>query len=281
MNIKMHSQLFNLKKKSAATGSVDALGEKLDPDHVLTEYPRPQMQIFLHDSQRVLGIRHNRKSQAAAGLRRKNPAPFFSRNDSLRRRTPINAGRISLVPQKDQDRCCSGKQTAVSQFRAVDEEAAVFLNGIMVKEHSGGYLSFSAELHRRCKRRSQYPVHQSTGFQRYFGKPRQTKACAWRYVLYGQSGIWQTVWLEWTPVDFIRELKITPLFDSGMSVSRSLLHLFIPGEITVCGISAKAVSGKPCLIHIKELHPWSPEDPFLSRRNKSRRRYRILLFCDA
>lgn len=266
MNIKDALSTFQFGKKEVSRNSLlTPWGEKLDPDHVLTEYPRPQMRrssfTILNGYWEYAITESPRPPQVFDGKILVPFSPETTLSGVGRQLMPEEylwyrrKIRIDAVPES---------KRLFLNFGAVDEEAAVFLNGIMVKEHSGGYLSFSAELTDAVKEGVNILSIRVRDSSDTSWKNRGKQKLAPGGMFYtAQSGIWQTVWLEWTPVDFIRELKITPLLDSGDVRITVFTSSFIPAEITVCGISAKAVSGKPCLIHIKELHPWSPEDPFL------------------
>lgn len=85
------------------------------------------------------------------------------------------------------------------------------------------------------------------------------------------AGIWQTVWMEPVPAEFIRSFRLTPDIDAG--------HLLIEPDAfchgSSCSIvatawtdgkkvaSAEADAGGPIVLGIPEAKLWSPDDPFL------------------
>ena len=101
-------------------------------------------------------------------------------------------------------------------FGAVDERCEVFVNGRKVGGHIGGYTAFSLDITDFLNEKDNLFVvkvtdesdrsYNSRGKQRF--KPR-------RYMVYPQSGIWQTVWLESVPKEYVKALVIKPLFDEA------------------------------------------------------------------
>ncbi len=88
-----------------------------------------------------------------------------------------------------------------------------------------------------------------------------------------QSGIWQSVWLEWVPALYIRSLSAEPDFDrQQVKISVTLndtcvikdtkIRLSCEGKTTVytwpCGKSSAVL-----VYHVDQMHPWTPEEPYL------------------
>ena len=74
------------------------------------------------------------------------------------------------------------------------------------------------------------------------------------------SGIWQTVWLESVPDRYITSIRITPMAD------RVELKVFGGEEHKVVRLSSGEViefDGERTEIVPSEIHPWSPEEPYL------------------
>lgn len=154
-------------------------------------------------------------------------------------------------------------------FGAVDQFAAVYINKILVTKHLGGYLPFTADVTDALKEGENELLVAVRDFtdHSYYSRGKQKLAKGGMFYT-AQSGIWQTVWMEQVPGRYITEIKTTPLFDEEMI------------EITVCSnrggrftveisseemqpVEAKGEAGVPLQIPIQEMHPWSPEDPFL------------------
>ena len=76
-----------------------------------------------------------------------------------------------------------------------------------------------------------------------------------------QSGIWQTVWLESVPQNYIRSLHVTPLFDAHQ------VEITVEGEgqctIDLEGKRFTFPAGVPAHVPVQSFRPWSPEHPTL------------------
>ena len=73
------------------------------------------------------------------------------------------------------------------------------------------------------------------------------------------SGIWQTVWLESVPENYIRSLKIE---NRGASVTIAM-EPALEGVITVPELGQFSLEGGKVTITPEDPHFWSPEDPYL------------------
>ena len=92
-----------------------------------------------------------------------------------------------------------------------------------------------------------------------------------------QSGIWQTVWLERVPENYIQSLTVTPDYDARTVTVKA--HTSLPGGaanlwavVRAGGVtiaedwgSDEADRDGAVTLHIPEEHffPWSPDTPFL------------------
>lgn len=185
------------------------------------------------------------------------------------------------------------KDRIILHFGAVDQECEVFLNGIMLGGHKGGYLPFSFDvtdalreenvLTLRVRDETEHSPHAR-------GKQKLSKKGILSSLFYTpQSGIWQTVWMESVPEEYIEWVKITPLYDE--SAVRVKVNVTAPQDkqnqrdgaqadnnrtekyrrtahITVmdgeCVIAqAQAEPDRDCVIRLDGFRSWSPEDPFL------------------
>lgn len=101
---------------------------------------------------------------------------------------------------------------AILHFGAVDERCSVWWNGTKVGAHRNGYLSFSFDVTdyvREGRNRLEVCVRDDTD-RGTACRGKQTLKPGGMYY-HGQSGIWQTVWLETVPEIYLTGLKITPL----------------------------------------------------------------------
>ena len=103
---------------------------------------------------------------------------------------------------------------AILHFGAVDERCSVWWNGTKVGAHRNGYLSFSFDVTdyvREGRNRLEVCVRDDTD-RGTACRGKQTLKPGGMYY-HGQSGIWQTVWLEFVPEIYLKGLKITPLLE--------------------------------------------------------------------
>ena len=102
----------------------------------------------------------------------------------------------------------------ILHFGAVDEVADVYVNDIHVGKHEGGYLHFSFDITEAIKRDGDNELRVEvvdTLSRKYpYGKQCKKRGGMWYTPI---SGIWQTVWMENVPADYIEEIKLTPSLD--------------------------------------------------------------------
>ena len=132
----------------------------------------------------------------------------------------------------------------VLHFGAVDYLATIYVNGKKVGTHKGGYVSFAFDitdyvvegeniitLHAEDDTRNrlipygkQCPLYYSAG-------------CSYTRT----TGIWQTVWLEFTPKTYIKKVKFYPDADAGNGALSVHAELIGKGNFTV----QASFEGKP------------------------------------
>ena len=103
------------------------------------------------------------------------------------------------------------KSRVILHFGAVDEVADVYVNDIHVGKHEGGYLHFSFDITEAVKREGENELRVEvvdTLSRVYpYGKQCKKRGGMWYTQI---SGIWQTVWMENVPDNYIEEIKLTP-----------------------------------------------------------------------
>ena len=109
----------------------------------------------------------------------------------------------------------AGGFRCILHFGAVDQHAAVYANGNEVVSHSGGYLPFWADLTEHVSEESillQVCVRDDSDTS-YYTRGKQTLKRGGMFYT-AQSGIWQSVWYEWVPENYITAIRITPDLDN-------------------------------------------------------------------
>lgn len=154
---------------------------------------------------------------------------------------------------------------ALLHFGAVDYECRVYVNGNFAAEHIGGYTPFSCEIQSFLKEGENELVvcvtdpGDSEPISR--GKQSSTHGGIWYTP---QSGIWQSVWLEYLPATYIEKLKITPDFDAK-TVTISVFTNTGTEKFTVRTKDGKTYEsdGEPVTADCRDCTPWTPETPAL------------------
>ncbi len=146
-------------------------------------------------------------------------------------------------------------------FDAVDQEAAVWVNGIHVAGHEGGYLPFETDITDALLpgRRAEIIVcvrDETDAGERSRGKQKTRRGGIWYTP---QSGIWQTVWMEAVPENHIRALSIKPDYDRAIVSITAELSGDAPAYVRFRDKEYPV----PALLEVESFEPWSPENPKL------------------
>ena len=239
-------------------------GEALDREHPLPEYPRPQLRrgsyLNLNGVWDCAFTRENSEpveydceivvpfppESALSGVGRVlQPDEYLWYRREFALPEGFNAGRVLL------------------HFGAVDQTARVWLNGEDVCVHTGGFLPFSADITELLTEGANTLVVRVTdGTDRSYhtrGKQKLKPGGIWYTPV---SGIWQTVWCESVPENYITSLFITPHLEDGS------VELNVGGEGTVRAVIDGAdayefAAGESTLLKLKDVRPWTPEEPYL------------------
>lgn len=98
-------------------------------------------------------------------------------------------------------------------FGAVDYETTVFVNGQKAGFHRGGYVSFKFDITDLCKEGENVITVYAEDDERsvHIPKGKQSERHESYLCFYTRTtGIWQTVWLEFTPKEYIESVKYYP-----------------------------------------------------------------------
>lgn len=248
-------------------------GEKLDREHPLPEYPRPQLvrQSYwnLNGPWEYAITKTPEKPTALQG---EIVVPFSPE-------TPLSG--VGHILQPDEylwyRRTVSLPQgfgrgeRLLLHFGSVDQRCTVWVNGREMGSHIGGYLPFTLELTDLLPANTltlELCVTDPTDTGSLSrGKQRLKNTGIWYTP---QSGIWQTVWLECVPQNYLRSLRITPKLED-MAVHFHLeaddpaaAAVTIRKDGVILAEGQTDETGEITLsIPAKQLHLWAPENPFL------------------
>ena len=164
-------------------------------------------------------------------------------------------------------------------FGAVDYACAVQVNGHLAGGHRGGYWPFTldiTDLLNGTGRNSLWVTVQDPTGHGTQARGKQTLKPGGMFYP-AQSGIWQTVWLERVPDNYIQTLTVTPDYDARTVTVRvhtakpggavNLWAMVRAGGVTIAEDwgSDEADQDGEVTLNIPEEHffPWSPDTPFL------------------
>jgi len=168
-----------------------------------------------------------------------------------------------------------GKRILV-HFEACDYKTTVWLNGQKAGEHRGGYTPFSFDLTAHLVPGENVLIVKAdddtrSGLQP-IGKQSQrlnSYSCLYRRT----TGIWQTVWLEPVPENYIERYSVTPDLDNGEAfISLYLNRTPDGGEVAlqvkerdkvVFSAIKKAAKLVPFSVKLKNPRPWAVGAPHL------------------
>ncbi|MBQ7202380.1 MAG: glycoside hydrolase family 2 [Eubacterium sp.] len=238
-------------------------GKALDKEHPLPEYPRPQ---FVRDS--YLSLNGIWKLNFCAGeiitdnyeyeivVPYSPETPLSGVGKTLNKGEKLVYERAFTLPDG------FNKGRVIMHIGAADQTAKVLINGSQAFYHEGGYTPFEFEITDYI-RDGENTVNvicedycEDNEFSR--GKQRTKRGGIWYSP---QSGIWQSVWLESVPEEYIKSVRITPDFD------KEQVHFDFNDTQ---GVNIKIYDGdsliadtNECTIELPDFTAWSPECPHL------------------
>lgn len=248
--------------------------ETIDPDNVLSEYPRPIMERGKWKNLNGLW------NYAILPLGEQEPTKYdgkilvpFAVESSLSGVMKHLGAENELWYNQSFSIPSDWKgKNILLHFGAVDWKTEVFLNDIKIGTHTGGFTPFSFDITPYLKSGNQKLVVKvwdgtDKGFQPR-GKQVNKPESIWYTPV---SGIWQTVWLEPVSNKHITDLRILPDIDSRkLSVDVATINTSVSDLVEVIIkdgakiiASAKAVNGQTVELGISNAKLWTPETPYL------------------
>lgn len=248
-------------------------GEALDREHPLPEYPRPQLRRNSYlNLNGIWEYAITKTAEKPAAMQGEIVVPFSPE-------TPLSG--VGHILQPDEYLWYRRSVTLpegffrggrlLLHFGAVDQCCTVWVNGQEAGSHTGGYLPFALDVTEliegdafTLELRVTDPTDTGSLSR---GKQRLKNTGIWYTP---QSGIWQTVWMECVPENYLRSLCITP------KPEENAVHIRLEADdpamaaVTICRDGSIIAEGQTdengestLTIPAEELRLWSPEEPFL------------------
>lgn len=248
--------------------------EKVNPKMPWNVYPRPQLK-------RTQWVNLNGLwNYAIKDLQSSEPASFDGKilvpypiesslsgvGKTLTKESILWYNRTFTIPS-----AWKGKNVKLN-FGAVDWKAEVFVNGVSVGNHTGGFAPFSMDITSALKPGSNklsVKVFDPTsdGYQPV-GKQKCKASGIWYTPA---SGIWQTVWLEPVNAKHLENMEINPDIDAGTLTVKPFVSGAKAGDKVVVTAkfgksvvaTAKGESSEGISLNIPNAKLWSPDHPNL------------------
>ena len=241
-------------------------GEKINRQAPLQEYPRMQMQ---RDSFMSLNgtweYQITEEGRDPFSTKWKQITVPFALGSALSG-TPDELKPGQTLWYRKQFAYKPGTMHTWLNFEAVDQICTVYLNGIEVGTHRGGYVPFSFDVSSMIKYQNALMVKvrdDSDSGAYAYGKQKVEHSGMWYTP---SSGIWQSVWLEDIGDHAVHDIKITPDYDEA-KVYIDLAGNFSQAVITISAGGLAVHRGITNQHHyeapMEQFRAWSPDDPFL------------------
>ncbi len=254
--------------------------DDVDPGNLYPEYPRPQMarenwvNLNGYWDYAIQGKEENEPTEYDGDIL----VPFPAESElSEVKKLVGNSNYLWYKKQVEIDQKDDGEKTLL-HFGAVDWETTVYVNGKKVGSHTGGYDPFNFDISDFLNKSGNQEIivrvwdPTSEGTQAR-GKQLNNPSGIWYTPV---TGIWQTVWLETVPENYIKRLKITPDIDKEKAHAEvQLSALNLDGVIEVKAFAGgEEVGTKEIPIGEKSTRAkldldipnptlWTTENPFL------------------
>lgn len=248
---------------------------KVDPLNPLPEYPRPQ--LVRAEWKSLNGLWEYSITPAGDSIPKtfqgKILVPFAVESALSGVNKPVGPDNILWYRTKFSIPATFKGKNILLHFGAVDWATEVYLNGIKIGSHQGGYDPFTFDITSFLKSGNNQLLEMKVTDPVDKGpQPRGKQVLKPEGIWYTSvTGIWRTVWIEGIPKTYISSTKQIPDIDHQTLKAEILIENPEAGDI----IKVSAWDGSK-LISEKESNPgseiilpvdnpklWSPENPFI------------------
>lgn len=284
--MRIKDALANLHKEHAEDTLIPLYtpwGEKQESSCVWQEYPRPQMKRtqyqMLHGEWDYAIV--SKDLDGTFKSQGKILVPFSPETllSGVKRQLQPNEylwyQRELIFSKEEHERKASG-ECCILHFDAVDQQAVVYINGEEIAKHYGGYLPFAIDITKfvgdnACVLQVRVQDDSDTS---YHTRGKQTLKRGGMFYT-AQSGIWQSVWYEWVPDNYVEKYRIATDYDKASM--RLELYSKAPftdvsiemneGDIEVQVTGIQEMKAHKTIVDLRfvdgKFESWSPEHPYL------------------
>ncbi|MBI5670401.1 MAG: glycoside hydrolase family 2 [Chloroflexi bacterium] len=250
-----------------------AWAEEVSPTNIHPEYPRPQMArsdwLSLNGLWQLAPAAEGDAPPVGVDLPETILVPFpveSALSGVMRHEPRLWYRRLFDVPRDWDD------QRLLLHFGAVDWETRVYVNGVPVGEHRGGYDAFTFDITEALVANGPQELIVSVYDPTDTGQqPRGKQVLRPEGIFYSpNSGIWQSVWLEPVPETYVTGLELTPDIDNQMlrvtvaasdEAGTTVAVAALDGGKTVGAAEGKM--SEVIVVPVPKPKLWSPDQPFL------------------
>lgn len=235
--------------------------DQIDKNCPMNDYPRPQMvrdsYLCLNGTWNYVIKGKNRTLQGDALVPFSLESELGGNIDPLKHDEVLIMERDFVLPDQ------FNKGRVLLHLDAVDANCEVFMNGTSVGSSQCGYLPVICDVTEALSSSNHLKVIVTDPTEKD-GQMRGKQSSDPKGIWYkAQSGLWQTVWIESVPDNYIQSLKMTPDFDG------SSLELMVKTNkkgtaiVEIEGREHEIPTNEPVTLPIYELKPWSVDSPVL------------------
>lgn len=236
--------------------------KQVSPANALKEYPRPQLER--KSWQNLNGLWDyaiTRKDELPARYTGQIlvPYPLESALSGVKKQLQPDQNlwyKTSFTPDH--------KGRILLHFGAVDWQATVYVNSKEAGIHTGGYTAFTLDITKYLQEgKNELTVKVFDPTDQGIG-PHGKQVLNPQNIYYtSTSGIWQTVWLENVPDNYIAGLTITPDIDKDLINITVNSAVKSPVQLTVDGKTVPGNANEVIAVPVKNAKLWSPGSPYL------------------
>ena len=222
------------------------------------EYPRPGFKresYLCLNGEWELSSRYDNKTEFIGNIN----VPFTPETRLSGINREKRDGELYLYKKEVEFASDFNRGRVILHFGAVDQICRVFVNEKFVGGHIGGYLPFSFDITDYIvegKNVIEVEVIDELDTELSYGKQRRDRGGMWYTPL---TGIWQTVWCESVPREYIKGIRVTPSLNS--------VHIDVdaPEGEKVLALDGKEYRFDGSSIDIEVENPinWTPDNPHL------------------